>query len=166
MFDGRCTMFDVRRSMFECRVLVQRFSSRRRSTACQVAFFLLLFFASSQPLPMRSGQRMPRHLHPHHPVAVTNFGRGPGATTRRRCSTRGRRRPGCLNRFVRPSNTIVVAKYLKLQLVCALLCFSSSIFFFKEGNLLRTYEEEALPLHWMDVEKLGKSDTLHETVRE
>ena len=33
-------------------------------------------------------------------------------------------------------------------------------------ELLRTYEEEALPLHWTDVEKLGKSDTLHDTVRD
>lgn len=36
----------------------------------------------------------------------------------------------------------------------------------QEDELLRTYEEEALPLHWTDVEKLGKSDTLHDTVRQ
>ncbi|CAN0520002.1 unnamed protein product, partial [Ectocarpus sp. 12 AP-2014] len=33
----------------------------------------------------------------------------------------------------------------------------------EDNELLRTYEEEALPLHWSDVEKLGKSDTLHDT---
>lgn len=35
----------------------------------------------------------------------------------------------------------------------------------QEDEPIRTFEEEPLPLHWTDVDKLGKSDTLQDTVR-
>lgn len=31
--------------------------------------------------------------------------------------------------------------------------------------MTRNYEEEALPMHWTEVERLGKSDTLRDPVR-
>lgn len=34
----------------------------------------------------------------------------------------------------------------------------------QEEELIRTYEEESLPTHWTEVDRLGKSDTLRDPV--
>ncbi|CAN0129726.1 unnamed protein product, partial [Ectocarpus sp. 4 AP-2014] len=56
-----------------------------------------------------------------------------------------------------------VPEWVTQQLPNLLRLLEACRLLFNDDELLRTYEEEALPLHWADVEKLGKSDTLHDT---